>query len=176
MHAGKVCGFFPYIFNLYLFSRDIYKHLFLFSFFYTPTVVGCFLGFFVLLFFFFWNAIYSFILLNAVTSFEFNLIPGLLWWVIKCFFHVERLLCLWIIFLQQLSCSVWVLVQSSSRQEEFCHFVPSIPLDQFTQSKRRKSFRLFCCMWFVLFLIFPYLSFSYTRLRNEIPYIFFYNE
>lgn len=86
MLTGEVlCGGFVCFFKIYiLFSRhSINKCFFLFSFLYTPT-------------FFFWNAIYSVTLLSAVTSFDFSLIPGLLGWVIKCFFHLERLLCLWI--------------------------------------------------------------------------------
>lgn len=74
---------------------------------------------------FFWNVIYSGTLLKDGTF--FGLIPGLLWWVIKCFFHLVRLLCLWIDYLSSAAKflnSVSRSVQCSLWQEELYHFFP----------------------------------------------------
>lgn len=119
---GDVRGMYPYAhreeFKIFLIiyalfsSHSMRKCFFLFSVLFTSTVL-------------FLKCNFSHTLLKDVTF--FGLIPGLLWWVIKCFFHLLRLLCLWINYLSSAAKfrnSVSQSVQCSSSQEEFYLFFP----------------------------------------------------
>lgn len=90
---------------------------------------------------------------NAVTPFDFGLIPGLLWWVIKCLIHLERLLYLWIDYLpsaaQLLNVTACWGAEDSSKQEEICHFFPSRPPERFMESYFGEC--SICCPFFFFF-------------------------